>query len=149
MYILKREQLLDTSLENVWDFLKNPYNLNAITPPDLHFEIISTVPEEMYEGLIIDYRITIPVIGRQKWVTEIKHIQANHSFVDEQRIGPYKFWYHHHQIQKVDSGIRSRDTIYYLPPFGLFGKMLNVFFIERNLDRIFDFRKTKLHEIFC
>ncbi len=147
MYILRREQHLKTSLATIWDFLKNPHNLNTITPPDLHFEIISTVPDEMYNGLIIEYQIRIPMIGRQKWVTEIKHICTHNSFVDEQRIGPYSFWYHHHQIEQIELGVKSCDTVYYLPPFGLFGKMLNALYIRKNLERIFDYRRDRLFEI--
>ena len=148
MYTLKREQLLPTSLEEAWAFLENPYNLNRITPTDLHFEITSDTPEIMHDGLIIEYLITIPVIGRQRWVTEIKHIQKMHSFVDEQRLGPYRFWYHLHQIEKEVNGVRSFDTIYYQPPLGMAGRLLNRLFISKTLNRIFAHRQTRLAEIF-
>ncbi len=45
MYTLEKEQLVTASLEHSWSFLKNPANLNLITPEDLHFLIISPVPE--------------------------------------------------------------------------------------------------------
>lgn len=148
MYILKRQQILHSRLESVWDFLKDPHNLNAITPDDLQFKIVSDVPTTMYNGLIIEYQIQIPLIGRQKWITEIKHIRENHSFVDEQRLGPYKFWFHHHQIDQTDNGVKSCDTVYYQPPFGPAGRLVNRFFIAKTLDRIFDYRREKLQEIF-
>jgi len=148
MYILRREQFLPTSLEKAWDFLENPYNLNRITPADLHFEITSDAPEVMYNGLIIEYLITIPIMGRHHWITEIKHIREKHSFVDEQRLGPYRFWYHHHQIEQEDGGVRSYDTVYYQPPYGVAGRLLNKIFIDKTLQRIFDYRQTRLAEIF-
>jgi len=148
MYILRRQQHLEADIEELWDFLKNPYNLNVITPPDLNFEIVSDVPDTMFNGLIIEYRITIPFIGKQNWVTEIKHINEGHSFVDEQRLGPYKFWYHYHEISKTNTGVRSSDTVYYQPPMGMAGKIMNQVFIRRTLNRIFDFRKKKLGETF-
>ena len=95
MYTLEREQLVTASLEESWNFLKNPANLNLITPRDLNFLIISTVPEDMFDGLIIEYRISIPIFGAQRWLAEMKHIRQKKSFVDEQRIGPYTFWYHY------------------------------------------------------
>lgn len=147
MYTLRREQHLHASLEETWAFLKNPFNLNYITPPELNFEIISKVPEEMYNGLIIEYSIRIPKIGKQKWITEIKHIRQNHSFVDEQRIGPYAFWYHHHLLEPQNSGVKSFDTVYYLPPFGILGKVLHALYIEKQLQKIFDFRRAKLAKI--
>jgi ligand-binding SRPBCC domain-containing protein len=100
MYTLIREQFVQTDINTAWDFLKNPANLDRITPPDLQFEIISEVPRKMFDGLIIEYRIRIPGFGVRKWVAEIKHIKEMHSFVDEQRIGPYNFWYHYHQIDQ-------------------------------------------------
>lgn len=148
MYILQRNQLLHASLKETWAFLENPYNLNRITPPDLHFKITTDTPEVMFDGLIIEYLITIPIIGKQRWVTEIKHIKHECSFVDEQRLGPYRFWYHQHKISQESKGVRSFDTVYYQPPFGAAGRLLNILFINNTLQRIFDFRQAKLAEIF-
>ena len=75
MYTLEKEQVVTASLEDSWSFLKNPANLNRITPADLHFLIISPVPEDMFDGLIIEYRISIPIFGAQRWLAEIKHIR--------------------------------------------------------------------------
>lgn len=148
MYILKRDQLLHTSLKEAWAFIENPYNLDEITPPDLRFKITTDTPKVMFDGLIIEYLITIPVIGKQRWVTEIKHIRKECSFVDEQRLGPYRFWYHQHKITQETNGVRSFDTVYYMPPFGVAGRLLNHLFIKKTLQRIFDYRQVKLAERF-
>ena len=37
------------------------------------FTILSNVPEEMYEGLIIRYKIKIPILGEQNWVSEMAY----------------------------------------------------------------------------
>jgi ligand-binding SRPBCC domain-containing protein len=66
------------------------------------FEIVSNLPEEMHEGLLVEYRVGIPLLGKQTWLSELKHIRERHSFVDEQLIGPYKLWYHYHEISKVE-----------------------------------------------
>ena len=100
MYILERQQRVTASMAQAWDFLQNPANLDRITPPDLHFRIVTEVPAIMFNGLIVEYRITIPLLGTHTWVTEIKHIREGHSFVDEQRLGPYRFWYHYHEIRQ-------------------------------------------------
>ena len=75
VYQFTKEQVIQTDLESAWDFIRSPANLNKITPPDMTFTIISDVPDQMYEGLIIQYKIGIPFIGDQM-VSEIKHIQA-------------------------------------------------------------------------
>ena len=147
MYTLSREQHVTSSLTDAWNLLKNPANLNLITPPDLQFKIISPVPREMFEGLIIEYRIRIPWFGVHKWVAEIKHIREMHSFVDEQRIGPYSFWYHYHQLDMEGSRLKLTDRVYYKVPYGIFGRFLHFFFIRKTLERIFNFREEKLHEL--
>ncbi len=147
MYTLKRKLVVNTTLEKAWDFISRPENLNLITPEDLSFRIISDVPQTMYNGLLVEYLVTIPMIGSQKWLSEIKHIRDYHSFVDEQRIGPYKLWYHYHKIEQVDGGILFVDEVTYEPPFSILGRLANRLFINRTLNRIFDYRTKRFKEI--
>lgn len=147
MYTLYREQYVTTTLAAAWDLLKNPANLDLITPKELQFQIVSPVPREIFNGLIIEYRIKIPWFGKRIWVAEIKHIKEMHSFVDEQRLGPYRFWYHYHQVEAEGGRIKLTDRVNYAVPFGVFGRILHFFFIQRTLKHIFDYRRDKLSEI--
>ncbi len=147
-YTLERKIKLGGSVRQCWDFLRNPANLNTITPPDLHFKILTAIPAEMYNGLLIEYSIHIPGIGRQKWLTEIKHIVENNSFVDEQRSGPFRFWYHYHQLTETSDGVLSLDKVIYIMPYGILGEFLHNQFIGKTLDRIFDYREQRLTELF-
>jgi len=148
MYILERQQRVTASMEQAWAFLQNPANLDRITPPDLQFRIVTDVPAVMFNGLIVEYRITIPLLGTHTWVTEIKHIRAGHSFVDEQRLGPYRFWYHYHEIQAMSDGVLLIDKVFYQPPFGLLGRLLHRIYIRRTLERIFSYRRERLELFF-
>ena len=147
MYTLYQEQYVTATLVSSWDLLKNPANLDLITPEDLQFLIVTPVPQEMFNGLIIEYRIKIPWFGERTWVAEIKHIKEMHSFVDEQKLGPYTFWYHYHQIDAEKGRIKLTDRVYYEVPYGIFGKIIHFFFIRKTLKRIFDYRKEKLAEL--
>ena len=147
MYTLSREQYVTSTLAEAWDLLKNPANLDLITPEDLQFQIISPVPEEMFDGLIVEYRIKIPWFGMRTWIAEIKHIKEMHSFVDEQRIGPYSFWYHYHQLDAEGGRIKLTDRVYYEVPYWVFGTIIHFFFIRKTLKRIFDYRQQRLAEI--
>nr|WP_321465657.1 SRPBCC family protein [uncultured Desulfobulbus sp.] len=144
MYILERQQKVSGSLEQAWNFLQNPANLDRITPPDLKFRIVTDVPEIMYNGLIIEYRITIPLIGTHSWITEIKHIREGLSFVDEQRLGPYRFWFHYHEIRQEEDGVLLIDRVHYQPPMGLVGRILHRLYIRRTLEGIFEYRRERL-----
>jgi len=146
MYVLERQQRVTASVEQAWAFLQNPANLDRITPPDLQFRIVTDVPAIMFNGLIVEYRITIPLLGTHTWVTEIKHIREGLSFVDEQRLGPYRFWYHYHEIRQENDGVLLIDQVFYQPPLGLLGQLLHRFYIRRTLERIFEYRRRRLEE---
>lgn len=146
---LYREQVIPTDLKTAWEFIRSPRNLDAITPDDMPFEIITDTPDEMYNGLMIEYRVGVPYIGKQRWLTELKHIREGHSFVDEQRIGPYKLWYHYHEVTEVEGGIRFIDRVHYALPFGPLGAIAHAVFVNRQLKEIFDYREQALREAFA
>lgn len=149
MHTLEREQILNARPEQVWEFLATPKNLDLLTPKDLRFRILSEVPEQMYEGLTILYEIGIPIFGRWRWLTEIKHIVPGRSFVDEQRRGPYRFWYHYHAIEPLEDGrTRMLDRVTYQLPFGPLGELVHALQVKQMLEKIFDYRRVKLEEIF-
>jgi len=144
-----REQTLTVDLASAWDFISSPQNLDRITPDDMPFEIVSPLPDKMYEGLLIEYRVGIPLVGKQVWLTELKHIKEQHSFVDEQRIGPYKFWYHYHEITEVAQGVRFVDRVRYVMPFGPIGAIAHATWVQRQLSSVFDYRREAMEQIFA
>ena len=145
---IQRELILRTDLGTAWDFMSSPANLNKITPDDMNFKIVSDLPNEMFNGLLIEYQIGIPLIGKQTWLTELKHIRERQSFVDEQRVGPYKFWFHYHEITEVEDGIRFRDQVKYIMPFGPLGSIARALYVKNELERVFDFREKAMRAHF-
>lgn len=149
MHLLEREIILNTHPEQVWEFLSTPINLNELTPPNLHFQVLSEVPEKMYNGLTILYEIKIPVFGKHRWLTEIKHIQEGAFFIDEQRLGPYRLWYHQHRIESFeDQKTRMLDSVCYQLPFGVIGSLVHKIWVKNMLEEIFDYRAKRLVELF-
>jgi ligand-binding SRPBCC domain-containing protein len=147
IYKLSKETVVDTTLERAWEFIRNPANLNRMAPEDMRFTIVSDIPEEMSEGMRIEYRVRIPFLGRRKWISELRDIAAESSFVDVQLTGPYKSWHHFHSIERVGNGIRFIDRVTYEMPFGLIGCLAHALFVGRTLERIFSFREQRLHEL--
>jgi len=149
MHLLERELVLDADPDKVWEFLSTPINLNELTPPGLRFQVLSEVPAKMYNGLTILYEIQIPVFGKRRWLTEIKHIRERAFFVDEQRVGPYKIWYHQHLVEPFDvNKTRMSDRVFYQLPFGLIGTLVHKFWVKGMLKDIFDYRARRLVERF-
>jgi len=142
------EQKINTDIDKLWKFISSPKNLSKITPRYMDFKILTEIPNEMYEGLIISYTVK-PILGiKMNWVTEITHIKDKKYFVDEQRKGPYKMWHHEHILVETDNGIIMKDIISYIPPFGILGKILNKLFIKRQVSEIFNYRTEVLKKIF-
>jgi len=148
MHQLKREIELPIGIEEAWDFFSSPKNLKVITPPRMGFHIKSELPERMYSGQIITYTVT-PLLGiPMTWVTEIKHVQHQRLFVDEQRFGPYALWHHKHFFTPIEGGVHMTDIVDYKIPLGYFGKLMDPILVRPQLKDIFDFRTKKLEELF-
>ena len=145
---LKTTQILPISIEEAWAFFSSPANLNNITPSDMRFDITSEVPEKMYEGLIITYKVSPFLNLPLDWVTEITHIREPHYFVDEQRKGPYRIWHHEHHFREVDGGVEMTDILHYDVGKWVFGRLASLIFVDRKVRQIFSFREKKLEELF-
>jgi len=138
---LERVVRLRASLDDVWEFFADPRNLREITPPWLDLQIVSPVPDRMYPGLLIEYRVR-PFPGPAwVWVTEITHVQEGVRFVDEQRIGPYRLWHHEHHFRASGHGVEVRDLVVYLLPGGWAGHVAVGRAVRSRLQAIFDYRE--------
>ena len=81
-YQFKREQIIERSIGEVWDFIQNPKNLKIITPDYMGFDIKSEdIPDKMYEGLMISYKVAPLLNIKTTWVTEITHLKEKEYFV--------------------------------------------------------------------
>lgn len=148
IYTLHLQQQLSISLDEAWSFFANPVNLEKITPPHMKFKITSEHVETMYAGQIITYSVS-PMIGyTTNWVTEIKHVNEKHYFVDEQRCGPYKMWHHEHHFEETKQGVLMTDQVSYKIPFGFIGQLAQHLFVKKQLKKIFNHRYVYLAQKF-
>jgi ligand-binding SRPBCC domain-containing protein len=148
MRTLVQEQFLPISLDEAWDFFSSPHNLNLITPDDMTFKITSHIPEKMYPGMMITYKVS-PVPGvAMNWATEITHVHDRAFFVDEQRMGPYRIWHHEHHFEAVPGGVKMVDKLYYDIGKSVFGWIAGAVFVHAKVRQIFEFRHKKLVELF-
>jgi len=140
-----RKQLIKSDINNVWKYFSSPVNLPEITPGWLNFKIISGVPEKMYEGLVIEYRVSPFLNMKVKWITEITYVKEPYFFVDEQRFGPYRFWHHKHFFEETNDGnVLMTDEVHYIAPLNF----LTGAVISKKLNDIFDYRYNKIEENF-
>lgn len=147
IYTLERTQKLPITLEQSWEFYSDPNNLKEITPPDLGLKMSPPIKEKMYSGQFITYTLH-PFGVPMRWATEIKHVNEPFFFVDEQRFGPYKFWYHRHFFKEIEGGVEVNDVVNYGLHGWIFSSLINVLVIKKQLDYIFDYRYQVLEEKF-
>jgi ligand-binding SRPBCC domain-containing protein len=148
IHVLHREQIIPAPLGEVWAYFCDPQNLNQITPPDMSFEVVRGGDAKMYEGQLIEYRVEFTRGIRSLWLTEISHVREGKYFVDEQRLGPYRFWYHEHTFEETCSGTRMTDRVTYVVPYSFLGDFLQRVWINKRLNQIFEFRKKTIIELF-
>ena len=148
MHTLTQTQTLPVAREKLWAFISVPQNLNEITPPKMAFKIVGELPSSDYAGLLLEYKVKIPVLGWTSWLTEIKYVKEGFFFMDEQRVGPYKLWLHTHTLEEVEEGTKMTDEIRYQMPFGILGTIAHFLFVKRTLQQIFQYRREKLDELY-
>ena len=140
---LYRTQLVDRPRPEVFAFFSDAANLDALTPPFLHFRILTPMPIELCTGAKLDYQLSlfgVPI----RWRTRITDWQHQERFVDEQESGPYALWRHTHEFEDRGASTLMRDVVDYTEPLGPIGTLAHVLFVRRTLDRIFDFRRDAI-----
>lgn len=147
-YRLHTEMTIDLPRQTVFEFFSDAMQLERITPPWLHFSVLTPPPIQIQEGTLLDYRIRLHGIP-MTWRTEICVWDAPHRFVDQQLKGPYRKWYHEHTFEEVQTefGLQTvvHDDVHYVPPLG---SIVNRFFVEPDLKKIFNYRQETLAKIF-
>ena len=98
--------------------------------------------------MIITYKIS-PLLGiKMNWMTEITHVKEGEYFVDEQRFGPYALWHHQHHFKAIEGGVLMTDILNYAMPYGIIGRMANAVFVSKKIEKIFEYRRKAVVELF-
>ena len=126
--------------ERVFAFFADATNLERITPPELHFRILTPQPIQMQEGTLINYGLRLFGVPL-RWQARISQWQPPIEFVDEQLHGPYRAWRHTHRFHDDGKATIIEDVVCYRLPFGPFGDIFHPL-VRVQLKRIFRFRRS-------
>lgn len=146
-YQLERTQVVPRPLPEVFAFFSDARNLELLTPQFLRFRILTPLPIGMTAGTLIEYQIQLFGVSF-RWHTRIETFEPGRCFTDVQLTGPYRRWHHLHEFVEVPDGTLVRDVVDYELPFGPLGIIAHGLFVRRMLARIFDYRRTRVAEIF-
>ncbi len=141
--VLQTSQWVPLPLERTFAFFADARNLERITPPFLHFRIVTPHPIVMERGRLIDYRLRLRRLPI-RWRTEITAWNPPHHFTDVQLRGPYRKWVHRHDFSAENGGTRVLDRVTYAVPGG---PLINRFVVRSELDRIFAYRRQQIERL--
>lgn len=145
-FVLTADLVIEQPVNEVFSFFSSAENLEKITPPWLHFNIVTPTPIKMKQGSLIDYRLKLHGIPI-KWRTEIEAWQPPHRFVDQQLRGPYKKWFHEHTFEALGPNrTLAKDRVHYIPRFG---SLVHKYFVRPDLEKIFGYRQEQLEKHFA
>jgi ligand-binding SRPBCC domain-containing protein len=139
MHHFHSEHLVARPVDEVFAFFSDANNLEAITPRQLNFRILTPGPIRLAAGARIDYQLTLYGIPL-KWATLIESWAPPREFVDVQLRGPYRVWRHTHRFLAEGGGTRIVDDVEYELPLGTLGRLVEALWARREVARIFGYR---------
>lgn len=140
-------QFIPAPISEVAPFFADEKNLEAITPPWLHFKVLGKSTPSMESGTLIRYRLKlhgVPV----KWVTKISDWHPEQGFVDEQLKGPYAKWVHRHTFEPFAGGTLMTDYVRFRLPMGLLGNIAAGWAVSHDVDKIFAYRRRFIDKLY-
>lgn len=146
-YQLHQSQYFSQPVEELFDYFRDPQNLEEITPDRLNFRILNVDPVPVREGTVIEYRLRLRGIPLS-WTTEITAFEPNEYFQDTMISGPYAKWEHIHTFERVRGKTVMGDQVHYEMPFGFLGTFVHEMMVRKDLKHIFSHRARTLRERF-
>lgn len=144
-HLLQSSIRLPLPRDEVFLFFADAFNLERITPPHLHFHILTPAPIRMATGTRIDYRLSLYRVPFS-WTSLISDWNPPSRFVDQQIRGPYKRWVHTHEFFDEDGATLIRDRVEYELPLRPLGELAHPW-ISYELGRIFRFRNKTIRAL--
>ena len=104
-----KSSIIDTTLEAITDFHKDPRALAHLTPPPIFMRLHRDDRRSLTEGEI-EFTLwfgPLPI----RWIARHEAGPTPSSFADMQVKGPLAYWRHEHIFAEVSDGIELTDRI--------------------------------------
>ncbi|MEK6260045.1 MAG: SRPBCC family protein [Planctomycetota bacterium] len=139
---------LNATSEQIFEFILQPANLQAIAPPETQFVFVN--PPKVIE---LGSRLTCKVQAYgmvQQLSYEIVELIAPHRFRELMVEGPLRLWIHDYIVEpNPTGGVSLVNRIEFEPPGGLMGFIVTADKILEALEDGFHHRRKALQKIFA
>jgi len=139
---------VNASRAELWNFLSNPANLDALTPKHMGGTPVGNMPSNMETGMQVTYQIQLFGFVKLHWIAAFPEVIPNAYFIDKQIQGPFKSWQHNHLISEREGQVFMDDQVIYEPPLGPLGALGNVLVVRPMLKALFKYRRKVFAQIF-
>jgi len=136
-------QWVPAPLAEVSRFFADEKNLEALTPPWMTFHVVEKSTPEICEGTRLRYRLRLHGVPL-RWESLITRWRPDTGFVDEQVLGPYSLWRHQHAFEPLAGGTLVTDRVRYKMPLGRLGALAGGWMVERDVRKIFEYRRKQI-----
>ena len=157
------EQWVPVEIGKVFLFFANPQNLPRIMPPATETKLIEVklLPPPAAGGkvenlagigseIVTSFRLFRFLPLHTKWTARIAEFEWNHHFADSQIKGPFKRFYHRHEVKsETRNGIRGtvvKDVVEYDIGLGFLGRFAEKF-VAGQLQQTFVYRQQALEKL--
>lgn len=131
---------LPASVQDVFRFVSDPRNLDAVTPPWFRLHFLAPPDEEVGTGTIFDYRMTLFRVPF-RWRSRVVAWEPPVLFTYVQDRGPYLRFEHEHRMEATPLGTRVIDRFRFRAPGGAGVDRL---LVRRMLEGILEWRGREL-----
>ncbi len=147
MAAFETELIVQATPEEIFDFLTQPENIKAISPPEMGLKFLDAPLRYSHQ---CEVRFAVQTMGKIQEITHrITRFDSPNLFVEELIDGPIKLWVHSHHFTPIESGgTEVKDIIEFQPPGGLMGLMMTESRILDSLEDGFYYRHQQLERLF-
>lgn len=143
---------MPVSAQTLWDWHSQPGTLQRLIPPWEAARVTDWLAPDgrkadglLATGCRVDLMVRVGPLP-MLWISQLEDVRPGQQFTDSQRHGPFASWRHLHRFVELKPGADGQprclleDTVVYALPGGKLGELLGRGYIERRLQRTFDYR---------
>lgn len=87
------------------------------------------------------------LLKERKLKVKVTQLQRPHFFRDEQVEGDFRKMRHEHYFKPADNGTLMIDQFYYETPYGVLGRLVNQFYLEKYLTGLLHQRNEVIRKV--